>query len=263
MKKTLHIASLSLSLCAAAALVACGGGDDSVPAAAAAAAVSVPAVTIALPAAPGGTPVTAADPGVLPTLGFVSALTNSQVDATITGSGATSVMTFLAPSFAVTGADSATPTWSANGGMVRAGGNVLLYCAAGKQAVVDPISANNVPFQQGGNVFISANLVPVSDASVLAGLTMKMEDCAGDTSQTTYKADGSSTRVDAVATTQLSVAQTAAFFSAGGFTGGGGSNYKVRVYKYTSGGTARYFLVSLVNQVSPNATFVTVGYQVP
>lgn len=263
MKKSQHIASIGISLCAAAVLVACGGGDGGGGGGSTAAPASVPAVTIALPAAPVGTPADATTNGTLPMLAFDTTLTGSMVNAVISGAGAPpSVMTFTAPAFTLTGADTATPVWGTNGGVVKAGGNVVMYCDVGLPAAFDTaVSTNNTPFEQGGHLFISANLETVSDASVLRGLTIKTETCAKEVITTTYNADGTSTRVDPSGTTALNATQTAAFFSAAGFTGGGGSNHKVRVYKRVSGGTTRYFTVTLVDQVGPASKFVGVGYQ--
>lgn len=266
MKKTFNLKGYALASIAVAVLAACGGGGGSSTPAAAGAAGVLPVAFVAPPAAtPGVTPADASVAGTLPTLAFVSAQTSSTVNATITGSGTTSDMTF--PSFTVTGASGNGPSWSPGGGMAKAGGNVLLYCANGKTT---PSGSNqtDLSFQMGGKAFISANMVAVTDTSVLAGITLKTEDCAGNTVTTTYNADGTALRVQTgFSDFTMTAAQASAFASDDGWTGSNGGNYKSRFYKYTSGATAvtaatvRYFVVTLINQKGPDGLYLNVGYQ--
>ena len=204
MKITFNLKGYALASIAAAVLTACGGGGGSSAPAATVTAVSVPATTVALPTPTVSTPADASTAGTLETLAFVSVLTNSQENVAITGSGTTSVMTFSSPAFTVTGATSSSTTFNTGGGLVKANGNVVLFCANGKQTPSGN-DTTDLSFQVAGKVFISANLVAVSDASVLAGLTIKTEDCAGVTVNTTYNTNGTSTRVDSSGTTALDV----------------------------------------------------------
>ena len=248
----------------AAVLTACGGGGGdaaTVAVAPAAAPTTIAAVAIATPTAtPGVTPADAGIAGNLPTLAFTNVGGTSTQNVSISGAGATSVMTFTSPAFTLTGATSNSPAWSTNGGMTKANGNVLVYCSAG-QTAFSTNSSTLVPYQQGANVFISANLTAVSDVVVLLGNTYTEFDCAGSTVTSKFNADGTVTRTNSDGTVNtLTAAQVAQFFSASGFTGGGGSNYKSRAYKYTIAAGTRYFISTIVTQVNPTANFVTLGY---
>lgn len=243
-------------------LAACGGGGSSETAPSNTTATTIPAVTEAPPAAPAGTPADATTAGTLPTLAFVNAGTSSTQNVVISGTAPSTVMTFSSPSFTVTGAGSGTPTWSSQGGMEKASGNVIVYCSAGQTPITTADTAK-VPFQEGARIFISANLTAVSDASVLRGLTFTDFDCAGSTTTMQFNSDGTATRTDPTGTSSLSATQLAQFVSASGFTGPGGGNYKTRVYKYTVGSNSRYFTVTKVAQVNPTANYVILGVQTP
>jgi len=255
--KKLAILSLSTILAACG-----GGGGGSTPAATPAASNNVTITTVATPTATTSTPVDASVAGTLPTLAYASNGTTSQQDAVITGAGATSVMTFSSPSFTLTGASGSNPTWSSNGGMVRAGGNVLAYCSAGMRTTATG-GAVDKPFQEGTRVFLTANLVAVSNLAELYGFTFAQFDCAGNSVNMTSNSDGTFTRVDSTATTPLNATTVTQLFSTTGFTFGGGSNFKYRAYKYTAAGATRYFLTTIVAQVNPTANFVTLSYQTP
>jgi len=169
-------------------------------------------------------------------------------------------MTFPTPAFTLTGATTNSPVWNPNGGMVKANGNVLVYCSAGQV----PFSTNSstlVTSQQGANVFVSANLTAVSDAIVLLGNTYTDFDCAGSSTTNRFNADGTVTRTNSDASVNtLTTAQVAQFFSATGFVATNGSSYKWRAYKYTISAGTRYFLTTIVHQTAPLADFVTLGY---
>ena len=260
----MKIPKIILTTTMVAVLTACGGGGgDTAPVAV----TPVPPTTIAAveitpPAATiGTTPVTATTAGILPTLAFSSTGTTTNQDVSISGTGTTSVMTFTSPAFTLTGATSSSPVWSANGGMTKADGNVVLYCSAGQTAYNANSSASMVPYQQGVRLFISANLTAVSDVIGLMGNTYTNFDCAGNSETSRFNADGTMTRTNpdgSVVT--LTSAQVAQFFSVSGFTGGGGSNYKFRAYKYTTPAGTRYFISEIVTQVNPTANFVTLAY---
>jgi hypothetical protein len=235
------------------ALTACGGGGDSgstppasPPAAATPTAPPAPTIT---------TPATAATAGTLQMLGFNGAATTTQ-GVSITGSGNTSVMTFVSPSFTLTGAVTSSPVWSANGGRVRASGNVVSYCSAGSKAAY---GSGDTPYQQGQYVYFSANLTAVTDITELRGHTFYEFSCAatGTNYSTAINSDGSLTRIDQAGTATLTAAQAAQFFSAAGFIGTDGNNYKVRAYKVIDSGATRYFLVNPTAQ--PTANFVTLA----
>lgn len=244
-------------------LAACGGGGGGAESTSSSSAPeSIPAVTESTPSAPVGTPADATTAGTLPTLAFVNAGTSSTQNVVITGTAPTTVMTFSSPAFTVTGAGSGTPTWSSQGGMEKANGNVIVYCSAGQTAISTADTAK-VPYQEGARIFISANLTAVSDAVVMRGLKFEEFDCAGSTTTMQSNSDGTTTRVDPSGTSTLTATQVAQFFSASGFTGPGGGNYKTRAYKYTVGANTRYFTVTKVAQVNPTANYVILGVQTP
>lgn len=263
MKKLNFVPTFSLPLLISIVLSACGGGgSDSGTSAATSNSTAIPAVVEATPSAPAGTPADATTAGTLPTLAFVNAGTSSTQNVVISGTAPSTVMTFSSPSFTVTGAGSGTPTWSSQGGMEKASGNVIVYCSAGQTPITTADTAK-VPFQEGARIFISANLTAVSDASVIRGLTFTDFDCAGSTTTMQINSDGTATRTDPTGTSNLSATQLAQFVSASGFTGPGGGNYKTRVYKYTVGSNSRYFTVTKVAQVNPTANYVILGVQTP
>lgn len=258
-----------IALGLAASLAACGGGGSSGTTAATTNAsggpLTVTAEVIATPAATGSTPADASTAGTLPTLAFVSALTSSTQNVAITGSGTTSVMTFTSPAFTLTGATGNSPVWggAAQGGMTKANGNVVVECNSGYQATSSGSATTDLAFQTGANIFLSANMVPVTNAAELQGLTFNFFDCSGANGTTeVYNANGTTTHTDNSANTTLTAAQAAQFVSTSGITLGGGSNFKVRIYKTTVSGQTRYFSTWLINQVSPNGTYVRLGYQV-
>lgn len=246
-------------------LAACGGGgsssgNDSTNTSTVTA--TVPAVTEATPAATASTPTGGDVIGTLPTLAFTNAGTSTVQNVVITGTSPNNVMTFSSPAFTVTGAGTNSPTFSAQSGREKANGNVIVYCSAGEtpQSTSD---TGKVPFQQGTRIFISANLTAVSDAAVMRGLSFTDFDCAGSTTTMQANTDGTYTRVDPAGTRTLTAAEIAQFFSADGFTGPGGGNYKTRAYKYTIGQNSRYFTVTKVQQVNPTANYVILGLQTP
>lgn len=238
----------------AASLAACGGGGTDSTASPA------PDLTPATP----GTPANAGTAGTLPTLQFVNTGASSTQNVVITGSGMSSVMTFNSPAFTLTGATSSNPTWSSNGGFVRADGNVVVYCAAGRLNSPTPNSNTaDVPYLEGGKIYLSTNVAPVTDLTEFkkVGVKTTQFDCAGNISTNTYNADGTVTLADNTGATTLTAAQAAQFNSDAGFTAPGGSNYKSRAYKIQQFGVARYFVVTTVNQVNPTAKYVTLSYQ--
>jgi hypothetical protein len=240
--------SVLSSVALAAVLVACGGGGSSDSPAA-----TVVVAPVATPAITAGTPADAGSAGTLPMLVFANDGTTSTQNVSVTNPGTSSVMTFTSPSFTLTGATGSSPVWSLNGGgQVKAGGNALVACTAG-QLTTPGTETVNKPFQNGARVFISGNLVALSDLTLLKGLSFTKFDCAGNAQVVTFNQDGSVTFPSGTG----SASQVLANASANGFTDTDGSNSKLRAYKYTVGTQVRYFIVN-INRYS-NAGGANIG----
>lgn len=238
-------------------LTACGGGSSSSTTAATAAPATAAPATLATPALPAGAPTTAATAGTLPFLALTYTGAGSTQNVAITGSGASSVMTFTSPAFTLTGADSASPSFSANGGQVKAGGNVISYCSAGIQTTATTVE--NKPFQNGHRIFISANLTQVTSVAEVKGLSFSVFNCTGKVSTVVVNAAGDSlTFTSPTGSGVLTGADLSAMLSDAGRTKDGSTD-KARFYKYTAAGVSKYFLVGITgytNPAEPNVSFL-------
>jgi hypothetical protein len=235
---------LSLAFVAALTTGCGGGGSDAAPAAAA---TSPTPSTLATPTPTASTPATAAIAGILPFLAIAETGASSTQNVAITGSGTTSVMTFTSPAFTLTGADGGSATFSANGGQVKARGNVVSYCAAGKQAVAGTSDANGVA-ANGHRLFISANLTQVFTPTDLKGLTFSNFNCTGQVDTFAFSATGDTvahTNPTGSTESELTAGWTASLSDAGE-TRPNGNIRKTRIYKYTAAGVSKYFLVFIV-----------------
>ena len=250
---------LSLAFVAALTTGCGGGGSDATPAAAA---TSPTPATLATPTPTASTPATAATAGTLPFLAITYTGASSTQNVVITGSGTSSVMTFTNPAFTLTGADSATSTFSANGGQVKAGGNVVSYCSAGIQPTFSSVGGANKPFQNGHRVFLSANLTQVTDVTLplLKGLSFSFFNCTGAAVKMTVNAAGDGGTITSPSGTEALVpANLAAGLSDAGLKDADGSETKVRGYKYTASGVSKDFLLFIekyTNSAEPNVGYL-------
>ncbi len=188
-------------------------------------------------------PADAGTAGTLPFLQYIFTTdghTTAQ-NVTITGAGSASTMSFANPQFTLAAALSSSPVWNIHDGLVNADGNIVSYCSAGSQPTANP--ATDGPLQAGHNLFISVNLVDVTKSAVIKNVTLHKFDCAGSSGTLTFDAAGSVTN----GTTAVPSADFIALTSAAGKTESDGSNNKVRIYKYTSNGNTKYFIVVIAS----------------
>ncbi|MDP2162876.1 MAG: hypothetical protein Q8K21_01395 [Hydrogenophaga sp.] len=218
-----------------ATLSACGGGGDDVPGGG---------------GGGGGGTTTITPPATNPSSGFtqpgnlnylVTAADGSTrtVAATVAYSTPKGTLTLGAgttDSLTVTTADAwANVTWPVGvSGALRADGNAVFVCEG---AV--------------GAVGMSDNMTPVTDLTVLHGLSFQSIGCSDagpDTSSAviTFNADGSATSDAGTSFAEtISAADITPLFSPAGRTDYDGSNYKLQVYAYTAGGVTQYHIVEI------------------
>ena len=252
---------LSLAFVAALTTGCGGGGSDAAPAAAA---TSTAPVAIALPTPTASTPATAATAGTLPFAAFISndastlGVPTTQ-NVAITGAGASSVMTFTSPAFTLTGAAGGTATFSANGGQVKADGNVVSYCSAGKQTTFGATEGINKPFQNGHRVFLSANLTPVTNLAEINGKRFSLFNCTGTDGKMTFNAAGDGAAYTSASDNQtIPAAVVAQWFSDAGVVETNGSGSKMRLYKHTAAGVSKYYILFIDKYSGGGVT--NVGY---
>lgn len=220
-----------------ATLSACGGGDD-----------APPPPPPPPPADVVDAPATAA-PAINPSSGFTQAGNLNYLVTAPGGSTRTVAATvaYSAPNGTLTlnpGADALTVTttdawanvtWPAGvSGALRAEGNAGLVCAEGS-----------------GEVGVSNNMVPVTDLTVLHGLSFQLTECSSTGLFTgpevlTFNANGTATiRAGTPGAETISAADVTAAFSAAGLTDPDTSNFKLRLYAYTAGGVTQYHIVEI------------------
>ena len=252
---------LSLAFVAALTTGCGGGGSDAAPAAAA---TSTTPATIATPTPTASTPATAATAG---TLQFAAFLGNDTAtlgvpttqNVAITGAGVSSVMTFTSPAFTLTGAAGGTATFSANGGQVKADGNVVSYCSAGKQTTFGETGGINKPFQNGHRVYLSANMTPVSNLAEINGLSFSQFNCTGTDGKLKVNAAGDGFVYTSSAGSETTTAATFAQYATdAGRQNADGSNAKLRIFKHTASGVSKYYVLNIQKYSGGGVT--NVGY---
>ena len=243
----------------ASVLSACGGGgdDSAAPATAPQPVVSagVAASTIATPPSLMTDPEGFTNPGTLQYLAFAAHGTTSVDPALITYSSPNGTLAFGSAT-ATTNDDWSTVAWSGTGitgGRLAFNGNAAIACSGNQLGDAE--------------VFISANMTPVTNTTALLGATFDGFDCESAFTLT-YNTDGTITanypgsQVEVVGANE-----TAALFTADGLTDPDGSNFKARVYSITIGGATRHAIVVIgrdcINPSSCSPTSVDISIQRP
>lgn len=218
-------------------LSACGGGGDDpvAPATSAPPAVSagVAAATIATPPSSPTDPEGFTNPGTLQYLAFAPGGTTSVDPASITYGSPNGTLAF-GTATATTADDWNTVAWSGagiTGGRLAFNGNAAIACSGNLYGDAE--------------VFISANMTPVTNTAALLGATFDGFDCE-TTFTLTYNTDGTLTATYPGSPVEvIGASQTAALFTTDGLTDPDGSNFKARVYSINIGGATRHAIVVL------------------
>lgn len=235
-------------------LSACGGGGDdpAAPASGAPPVVSagVPAATIATPPSSTTDPDGFTNPGTLEYLAFAPGGTTSVDPASITYGSPNGTLAFGSAT-ATTGDDWNNVAWSGagiTGGRLAFNGNAAIACAGNMYGDAE--------------VFISANMTPVTNTAALLGATFDGFDCE-TTFTLTYNTDGTLTATYPGEPVEvIGASQTAALFTTDGLTDPDGSNFKARVYSITIGGVTRHAIVVLGRDCVNPSTCSPVGMEI-
>lgn len=219
----------------ASLLSACGGGGDDpvapAPSAPPVVSAGVAAATIATPPSLTTDPDGFTNAGTLQYLAFAPGGGTSFDPASITYGSPNGTLAFGSAT-ATTGDDWNNVVWSGagiTGGRLAYNGNAAIACSGNLYGDAE--------------VFISANMTPVTNTAALLGATFDGFDC--ETAFTiTFNTDGTLTATYPGSPAEIiGASQTAALFTADGLTDPDGSNFKARVYSINIGGATRHALV--------------------